>query len=113
MKIYHLKSCDTCRKAIKALRAAGHEPELIDVRADGIDRKTLEKLESAIGFEALVNKKSTTWRTLPEAEKSELTRQSAIALLGAHPTLMKRPVIQNDEAYTVGWSKPTQASYGV
>jgi len=60
MKIYHLKTCDTCRKAIKALRAAGHEPELIDVRADGVDADTLKRFEIALGYETLVNKKSTT-----------------------------------------------------
>ena len=113
MKIYHLKTCDTCRKAIKALRAAGHELTLVDVRADGLDRATLEKLEESLGYEALVNKKSTTWRGLSEAEKSALSRERAIQLLLKHPTLMKRPVIKNDEAYSVGWSKATQADYGV
>jgi arsenate reductase len=95
MKIYHLKTCDTCRKAIKALRAAGHEPELHDVRADGLDMATLETLEAALGYEALVNKKSTTWRGLSDEQKSELSRESALALLAENPTLMKRPVIES------------------
>jgi len=73
MKIYHLKTCDTCRKAIKALRAAGHDPALIDVRADGVDIAALEKFEAALGYAALVNKKSTTWRGLTEEQKSELS----------------------------------------
>jgi len=46
MKIYHLKSCDTCRKAIKGLQAAGHTPDLHDVRADGLDSATLIALEN-------------------------------------------------------------------
>ena len=113
MKIYHLKTCDTCRKAIKALRAAGHEPELIDVRADGVDAATLEKFEAELGFEALVNKKSATWRGLTEAQKSELSRETAIELLLAHPTLMKRPVIENNGALSLGWTKSVQADFGV
>jgi len=56
MKIYHLKTCDSCRKAVKALRAAGHAPELIDVRLDGVDKATLEKFEASLGYTALVNK---------------------------------------------------------
>ncbi len=113
MKLYHLKTCDTCRKAIKALRAAGHELELHDVRADGLDPSTLATLEAALGFEALVNKKSTTWRGLSDTEKSGLTRETALALLLEHPTLMKRPVIQNGDAYSVGWTKDVQASFSL
>ena len=113
MIIYHLKSCDTCRKAIKALRAAGHEPALIDVRADGIDRAALERFEASLGYEALVNKKSTTWRGLSDAEKSGLTRETALSLLLEHPTLMKRPVIDVNGTLTLGWTKDVQAHYGL
>ena len=113
MKIYHLKTCDTCRKAIKALRAARHEPHLHDVRADGLNRELIDTLETALGYEALVNKKSTTWRGLTEAEKSGLSRESAMALLAENPTLMKRPVIQNAGQFTVGWTKAVQESYGL
>lgn len=113
MKIYHLKTCDTCRKAIKTLRAAGYEPELHDVRADGLDSAVLKSLEAALGYEALVNKKSTTWRGLSEAEKSGLSRESALALLAENPTLMKRPVIENGGTFTVGWTKSVQGEYGV
>ena len=113
MKIYHLKTCDTCRKAIKALRAAGHEPVLHDVRADGLDAATLKTLEAALGYESLVNKKSTTWRGLSDAEKSELSRESALSLLAENPTLMKRPVIEHDGRFTLGWSKAVQEQYGV
>lgn len=113
MKIYHLKTCDSCRKAIKALRAAGHNPELHDVRADGLTRDIIEALEAALGYEALVNKKSTTWRGLDDAVKTSLSRESAIALLAEYPTLMKRPVIETDGDYTVSWSKAVQAKYGV
>jgi len=113
MKIYHLKSCDTCRKAIKTLRAAGHEPELIDVRDDGLDAETLIQFEAALGFTALVNKKSTTWRGLTEAQKESLSRETAITLLLEHPTLMKRPVIKQGGAFSLGWTKAVQAEYGV
>jgi len=113
MKIYHLKTCDTCRKAIKALKAAGFTPELQDVRADGLDRATLEEMEAALSFERLVNKKSTTWRGLDAETKAGLNRETAISLLIENPTLMKRPVIINDGAYTVGWTKDVQQGYGL
>lgn len=111
MKIYHLKACDTCRKAIKSLEQAGHSFEKQDVRADGLSRSDIEMLEQTLGYEALVNKRSTTWRGLSEAQKSSLTRETAISLLVENPTLMKRPVIEKDGAYTIGWTKDIQSQY--
>jgi len=113
MKIYHLKTCDTCRKAVKALRAAGYAPELHDVRADGLTHALLKSLEKALGYEALVNKKSTTWRRLSDSQKSDISRESALALLSENPTLMKRPVIEQGGNFTVGWTKAVQAEYGI
>ena len=69
MRIWGLKSCDTCRKAVKELAAAGHAPAYVDVRADGVERADLERFFAEFG-EALVNKRSTTWRGLSEAERA-------------------------------------------
>ena len=113
MKIYHLKACDTCRKAIKALEQNGHDLEKHDVRADGLSRSDIETLEQALGYEALINKRSTTWRGLDETQKSRLNRETAILLLVENPTLMKRPVIEKDGTYTIGWTKDVQSQYGV
>ncbi len=113
MKIYHLKACDTCRKAIKALEQNGHDLEKHDVRADGLSRSDIETLEQALGYEALVNKRSTTWRGLDETQKTGLARENAISLIIENPTLMKRPVIEKDGAYTIGWTKDVQSQYGV
>jgi len=112
LTIYHLKTCDSCRKAIKAVRAAGHDPELIDVRADGIPAEKLKVIADAAGWETLLNTRSTTWRGLSEADKSDMNAAKALALMGAHPTLIKRPVIDTGLEITVGWTKEVQASYG-
>lgn len=112
MKVYHLKACDTCRKAIKALQSAGHELNLHDVRADGLDTAIVETLEATLGYDALVNKRSTTWRGLDDAVKANLDRATALSLLVENPTLMKRPVIQEGDNYTIGWTKDVQAKYG-
>lgn len=110
MRIYHLKACDTCRKAIKALQAAGHEPELVDVRADGVDAQTLARLMAAVGRDTLLNTRSTTWRGLDEADRADMDDAKAVALMVAHPTLMKRPVIEVGGAVLVGWTKDVQAA---
>lgn len=104
MHIYHLKTCDTCKRAIKAL--ADHDPILIDVRADGVSPELLGLWLEAVGPEVLVNRKSTTWRNLTDVEKAS----DPLQLLQDHPTLMKRPVIIEGDDIYVGWSKDTQAA---
>lgn len=111
LTVYHLKTCDTCRKAIKTLEAAGKSLTLIDVRADGIPAQKLSELEKVVGYDKLLNTRSTTWRGLDEADKAELTSEKALALMGEHPTLIKRPVIDDGDAVTVGWTKDVQANY--
>ena len=107
LTVYHLKTCDSCRKALKALSAAGHDVNAIDVRADGVTANTLKAIADAVGWEALLNTRSTTWRGLSEAEKSDMDEAKALTLIKAHPTLMKRPAIIGEQI-TVGWTKTQQ-----
>ena len=114
LTVYHLKSCDSCRKAIKAMQAAGHDLTLIDVRADGVPMAELIRIEKAVGWEKLLNTRSTTWRGLGEDDKAEMDAAKAIALMGEHPTLIKRPVIARNHSeggalISVGWTKGVQA----
>ncbi|MEO1641199.1 MAG: ArsC/Spx/MgsR family protein [Pseudomonadota bacterium] len=106
MRFFGLKSCDTCRKALKALKNAGITPEVIDVRADGIGAEDRAAILQEFG-EAALNKASTTWRGLSEDEKQADPAQ----LLAAHPTLMKRPVIAQNSVWTIGWKPDVQARY--
>ena len=48
----------------------------------------------AVDWEILVNKRSTTWKQLPEKTRNGLTRTSAVDVLLANPTLVKRPVLE-------------------
>jgi len=111
LTVYHLKACDTCRKAIKALEASGKILTLIDVRADGVSAQKLSELEKVVGYEKLLNTRSTTWRGLDDADKADLTSAKALELMAEHPTLIKRPVIDDGDAVTVGWTKEVQAIY--
>lgn len=111
MKIYHLKNCDTCRKAVKAIAAAGHTPELVDVRADGVSLAELEKIAELAGWEAMLNTRSTTWRGLDEADKEGLDGSKALGLIAKHPTLLKRPVIMDGGKLTIGWKAEQQSAW--
>ena len=105
MRFIGLKTCDTCRKALKALQAAGHDVSVTDVRADGLSADDIAQITAKFPLKA-INKASTTWRGLSNAEKESDPK----ALLAAYPTLMKRPVIIADD-WTIGWDKTTQAKW--
>lgn len=111
MKVFHLKTCDTCRKAIKALDAAGKPYDLIDVRADGLTPEDITAIVVAVGFEKALNRRSTTWRGLSDADKDGLNNNKALQLIAEHPTLLKRPAIMDNGTVTVGWDKAAEAAW--
>ena len=98
MRVFALKSCDTCRKALKALRAAGAEPDVIDVRADGVSEPDRAAMVETFG-DGVINRSSATWRGLSERERAAPVAD----LIAAHPTLIKRPVIEIDGQWFQGW----------
>lgn len=104
MILYGIPTCDTCRKARKALEAAGQEVVFRDVRAEPLGAEDLSRFVEAFG-EDILNRRSTTWRQLSEAERSGAPE----ALLAAHPTLMKRPVLSDGDRLSLGWTAQTQA----
>lgn len=108
MHLYGLKSCDTCRAALKTLRGAGHDVAYIDVRTDGIQSADLERFIAEFG-EAIINKRSTTWRGLSDVERTA----PPLELLIANPTLMKRPVIEADGMLHLGWSRETNKHWAL
>lgn len=93
MIVYGLKACDTCRKALKSSAGA----VLRDVRAEPLSASEINRFLAELG-DALVNRRSATWRGLGEAERSE----PAAVLLARFPALMKRPVIEQDGTLRIG-----------
>ncbi|MFP7673884.1 arsenate reductase family protein [Marivita sp. S0852] len=104
MIIYGLKTCDTCRKALKALPNA----DFVDVSVTPVPGDTLDAALAQFG-DKLLNTRSTTWRGLDEADRATEPR----ALLVAHPKLMKRPLISDNGTLYLGWDKATQSALGV
>lgn len=101
--IYGLATCDTTRAARKWLDAQGVKHSFHDVREDGVTRKLVEEWVKQLGWEKVLNKGSTTWRGLPEAEKADVDQAKAVALLLANPTLVKRPVLDRGGKVSVGF----------
>ena len=103
MILYGIPTCDTCKKALKALKDEGHEVIFRDIRAKPLSE--IEWAEFLVEFgSTLVNQKSTTYRGL----SMWLRESEADAQLLAHPTLMKRPVLKFGNKLTVGWDPAVQ-----
>jgi Spx/MgsR family transcriptional regulator len=105
--MYGIKNCDTIKKAKKWLESNGIEFTFHDYRQDGLDASLLDTLEAQLGWENLLNKRGTTFRKLDEAQKTDLTRDKALALLIEHPAMIKRPVLVSGDNYSLGF-KPDQ-----
>ncbi len=105
LKVYGIKSCDTCKKARTYLIQNEIDHTFHDVREDGIDIQTLERWADRIGWEKLLNRRSLTWRKIPEVDRSDMTREKAFAAMLDKSTLIKRPVIEADHFLAVGFSE--------
>ena len=106
--LYGLKNCDTCRKALNALEAAGKKVAFVDIRGDDVDQHDIETWLLEVEWETLLNKRSTTWRKLSDAKKKNIDEAKAVKLMAANRTLIKRPVIKWGDEIFVGWGKNTQ-----
>ena len=98
LTLYGLGSCDTCRKARQEIEKTGKNVAFRDVRKEPLTADERARFISSFG-DSLVNRRSTTWRGLTEAEREG----SPDDLISAHPTLMKRPVIDGGGTLTLGW----------
>lgn len=97
--LYGLKNCSTCRMAIQELKGAGKDVTFVDVRERRLDTDVIDRFLQEFG-DALLNRRSTTWRNLSDPERLETPED----LLAKHPSLMKRPVIVEGEMATLGWN---------
>ena len=103
LTVYGIKTCDTVRKALKWLDAKGKTYAFVDLRADGLDAPTCQRWVDALGWESVLNRRSTTWRNLPESDKVTIDEARAVLLLVANPTLVKRPVFEEKALILVGF----------
>lgn len=101
--VYGISNCDTCRKTRRWLDERGTDYRFHDFRKDGLDHATVAAWLGELGADVLVNRRGTTWRQLPEDDRAKLETNAA-DLLVAHPTLIKRPVIDLGDRCQVGFA---------
>jgi arsenate reductase len=105
--IYGIRNCDTMKKARAWLEARKIAYRFHDYKADGVEKPRLEYWASQLGWEALLNRAGTTFRKLPEADRSGVTEKKAIALMLAQPSMIKRPILEKGGKIAAGF-RPEQ-----
>ncbi len=103
--VYGIKSCDSCRKALKFLKDRNLEHRFHDLRDDGLDIQMLERWGDQVGWEKLLNRRSLSWRKIPEVDRNDMNRDKAMAALLDQPTLLKRPVLETQGFFAIGFSE--------
>lgn len=102
MILYGISTCDTCKKAIKTLEAAGQSVSFRDVRKEPLTEAEIDTIVGEFG-DRIINKTSTTYRGASDFFKAS----DADAQIGSQPTVMKRPVIEADGKWYLGWDQAT------
>ena len=105
MILYGISTCDTCKKALKALEQAEKDVTFRDIRANPLSTAEVEAITHEFG-DLAVNKQSTTYRSFNDFLKAS----DPEAQIMAQPTVMKRPVIQDGDRWFLGWDSATEAA---
>ena len=101
--VYGIPNCDTVKKARAWLDAKGIEYAFHDYKKEGADRAKLERWVAEKGWETVLNRRGTTFRQLPDADKADIDAAKAVRLMQAHPSTIKRPVVEHPGGLLVGF----------
>ena len=101
LTIYGIKNCDTVKKALKFLSSKSLPHEFIDFRENLISEDLYETMVQGVGLEFLINKRSTSYRSLTDIEKQNIGYE----LVSKYPTLIKRPVLFQNGNVMVGFNE--------
>jgi len=107
--MYGIANCDTIKKARRWLEANDVDCQFHDFKKEGVDEAKLRRWFAAAGWETVLNRRGTTWRQLPEDDREGVDEAKAVRLLLAHPSMIKRPVLEHGDTVLVGFS---EAAYG-
>ena len=103
-RIYGIANCDTVKKARGWLDRHAIAYDFHDYRRDGLDADLLQSLETRLGWDKLLNRRSRSWRELPDSVKTDIDRESALEVMLENPAIIKRPILAYGENLLLGFS---------
>jgi Spx/MgsR family transcriptional regulator len=110
IEVYGIPNCDTVKKARTWLDARGIACTFHDYKKQGADPAKLAAWIGVAGLDKVLNRAGTTFRKLPEADRTDLDEARAIALMVANPSMIKRPVVEHPGGVLVGFKEPEWAA---
>lgn len=106
LTVYGLSQCDTVKRARQWLQAQGVDFQFVDFKKTPPSAAQISAWAEAVGWEALLNKRGTTWRKLDAATQARVVdAPSAVAVLAQHPSAIKRPVVETGGQLLVGFDE--------
>ena len=108
--LYGIPNCDTVKKARVWMDQHGVAYAFHDYKKAGVDRAKLEQWVDEHGWETVLNRAGATFRKLPEADRSDLDREKAVALMLEQPSMIKRPVLDLGDRRLVGFKPEVYAA---
>ena len=112
MKIYGIPNCSTVKKALDYLKAKHIEFEFHDFKKQGITESKLREWAKEVGWEALINKRGTTWKKLDAAiQASIVSDKEAFFLLQEKPSMIKRPVLETSNGLLFGFDETKYSDF--
>lgn len=104
--VYGIPNCDTVKKTLDWLTKNKISFAFHDYKKSGISKEKLTAWSKQVGWEVLLNKKSTTWRDLSESVQKKITSQTAaIQLMIENTSIIKRPVVETGNNLLVGFTE--------
>lgn len=101
--LYGISNCDTCRKAKNWFNENRITFDFFDFRKNELTQTKIETWIDSIGLDKLINRRGTTWRNLPDELRDQIHGPENVDVLNQFPTLMKRPIIEIDDHFLVGF----------
>ncbi len=101
--LYGIPNCDTVKKARNWLTEHNIDHQFHNFKKDGLEQTTISQWVDSLGWEVLLNKRSTTWRKLSDNDKTDIDRDKAIAIMLNNSSIIKRPVLDLNGALYVGF----------
>lgn len=108
LTMFGLSHCSTCQKAIAGLEETGWKVGFRDVQKDPLSEDERKSLVADFG-DKIINRASLTWRGMSEEERGA----DLVEMLGAKPSVMKRPAIRAGEHQSLGWTANVKRALGV
>ncbi len=110
--LYGIPNCSTVKKARDWLEGNDIAYAFHDYKKQGVAVAELQKRMTAQGWEPFINRRGPTWRTLdPATQACVIDVASALTVMQASPSVIKRPLITFNDRHLLGFSEDAYADF--